>query len=217
MPISAPSAPAEDRKSPPKDPSSGTVPSAGPAANRTIPSKDPSGGTPPASHGEGAPFKSAHEDTVDATSEDGQNFTSTSGKEADAESLNLNMEITDEEDITEDEAQDTDGATIDNINNLFREAISDIREGQDLLQNTKAQNMKQKTSHKKKFIRKVKVRSAQQRERKSPRRSTQSKAPVGQSSTVESNVIHNDMPIKLKGGPNGDTKRQLRRGGASGE
>ena len=98
VPASAPTVPADVRKSPPEDPSSGAVPSAGPAANRTSPATDPTSGTSPTSHSAGAPFKSAH--------------TSTSDKEADTESLDLNMEITDEEDITGDEYQGSDDATV---------------------------------------------------------------------------------------------------------
>ena len=201
VPASAPTAPADVRKSPPEDPSSGAVPSAGPAANRTSPATDPTSGTSPTSHSAGAPFKSAH--------------TSTSDKEADTESLDLNMEITDEEDITGDEYQGSDDATVKKINGLFREAISDISEGQALLRNTNAQKT---TSKKKKIIKKArKVQNAPQRERKSPRRPIQSKTPGEKSSArpaVQSNVNHNDAPIKLKGGPNGDMKRKLRRGAA---
>ena len=212
VPTSAPTVPVEDRKSPPEDPSSGPASSAGPTANRTSPATDPISGTSPTSQSAGAFFKSAHKDAGSNTREV---YSSTaSGKEADVESLDLDMEITDEEDITGDEDQGSNVTTFNKINDLFREAIADISEGQDLLRNTNAQKT---TSLKKKTMKKAKVRSAPQRERKSPRRQIQSKAPGGKSSArpaVQSNVKHNDAPIKLKGGPNGDMKRKLRRGEA---
>ena len=126
--------------------------------------------------------------------------------------------VTDEEDTTGDEAQDSNETTLDKIDNLMWEIVSDISEGKGLLGSTKAQNA---TNHKKKSIRKAsvaKVRSALQRERRNPRRPTQSKAPAGKSSArpnVQSSVKHNDAPIKLKVEPNGDMERKLRRGDAS--
>ena len=95
------------------------MPSAVLATNHTSLSKDPSGDTPLASHGAGAPVKSAHEDTgsktrdassstAGATADNEQNSISAAGKEADAEYLNLNTETIDQEDITRDEAQDSD-------------------------------------------------------------------------------------------------------------
>ena len=86
------------------------------------------------------------------------------------------MEITGKEDNTGDKAQDTDEAIIDNINNLLRETISGISERQDSFWSTKAQKM---TRHKKKSIRKAKVRSAPQWERKSTKHLTQSKVSAG--------------------------------------
>ena len=71
------------------------------------------------------------------------------------------MEITNKEDITGDKDQGSDETMFNKINSLFREATSDMSEGQDLLQNTKAQTMTQKTSHKKKSIRNVRVRAVQ--------------------------------------------------------
>ena len=103
------------------------------------PPTDSISATSPTSHSADATFKLAHEDagsntrdvsssTARATAEDEQNYTSTSGKEADIESLNLNMEVTNKENITGDEDQGSDEATFNKINGLFREAIGDISE-----------------------------------------------------------------------------------------
>ena len=108
------------------------------------PPTDSISATSPTSHSADATFKLAHEDagsntrdvsssTARATAEDEQSYTSTPGKEADAEFLNFNTEITDEKNITGDEDQGFNETMFNKINYLFGEAISNICKKQDLL------------------------------------------------------------------------------------
>ena len=153
-----------------------------------------------------------------ATAEDKKNSASTSDTEEGEDSLDMDVFSTDSEENSGDEVQSNSEEMINNIDALTREMVSDMKEGDDLLPVSKKGDAKtQKTLHKKKATTKVKVPHVQTR--KSPRRPTARKAPVGKSSggsTAPSDVKHNDATVRLKGGPNGDMIRKLRRGDARG-